>query len=37
MEQHVVTPLAQWLAAHASAPPAKVLLRVGAEGRVELG
>ncbi|WP_164019440.1 AAA family ATPase [Pyxidicoccus trucidator] len=36
VEQHVVTPLAQWLAAHASAPPARVLLRVGADGRVEL-
>ncbi|WP_164001232.1 AAA family ATPase [Pyxidicoccus caerfyrddinensis] len=37
VEQHVVTPLAQWLAAHASAPPAQVVLRVGADGRVELG
>jgi ATP-dependent Clp protease ATP-binding subunit ClpC len=36
VEQHVVTPLAQWLAAHASAPPAQVVLRVGADGRVAL-
>jgi ATP-dependent Clp protease ATP-binding subunit ClpC len=37
VEQHVVTPLAQWLAAHASALPARVLLRVGADGQMELG
>ncbi|RKH32845.1 ATP-dependent Clp protease ATP-binding subunit [Corallococcus praedator] len=37
VEQHVVTRLAQWLAGHASAPPAQVVLRVGTEGTVELG
>ncbi|NMO16578.1 ATP-dependent Clp protease ATP-binding subunit [Pyxidicoccus fallax] len=36
VEQHVVAVLAQWLAAHASAPPGQVMLRVGAEGKVEL-
>jgi ATP-dependent Clp protease ATP-binding subunit ClpC len=37
VEQHVVAPLAQWLAAHASALPPQVTLRVGTEERVELG
>ncbi|MCP3143616.1 AAA family ATPase [Pyxidicoccus xibeiensis] len=37
VEQHVVSPLAQWLAAHASAPPGQVVLRMGADGKVELG
>ncbi|MFP2934259.1 AAA family ATPase, partial [Pyxidicoccus sp. 3LG] len=37
VEQHVVTPLAQWLAAHASAPPGQVRLTVGADGKVALG
>ncbi|RKG89600.1 AAA family ATPase [Corallococcus terminator] len=36
VEQHVVTRLAQWLAGHASAPPAHVMLRVGTDGAVEL-
>jgi ATP-dependent Clp protease ATP-binding subunit ClpC len=37
VEQHVVAHVAQWLAAHASAPPGQVVLRVGADGKVELG
>ncbi|MCP3101506.1 AAA family ATPase [Myxococcus sp. K15C18031901] len=36
VEQHAVTPLAQWLAAHATAPHPRVHLRVGTEDRVEL-
>ncbi|WP_426753353.1 AAA family ATPase [Myxococcus sp. Y35] len=36
VEQHVVAPLAQWLAAQASNAPLEVVLRVGAEGRIEL-
>ncbi|HZI10730.1 MAG TPA: AAA family ATPase [Myxococcus sp.] len=37
VEQHVVAHVAQWLAAHASAPPGQVVLRVSADGKVELG
>jgi ATP-dependent Clp protease ATP-binding subunit ClpC len=36
VEQHVVAPLAQWLAAHAGTPPGQVTLRVGADGEVAL-
>jgi len=36
VEQHVVAPLAQWLAALASSAPPRVVLGVGAAGRIEL-
>ncbi|AGC46561.1 ClpA/B family protein [Myxococcus stipitatus DSM 14675] len=36
VEQHAVVPLAQWLAAHAHTPHPHVVLRVSAEGHVEL-
>lgn len=36
VEQHAVVPLAQWLASHAHTPHPHVVLRVGADRRVEL-
>ncbi len=36
VEQHVVAPLSQWLAAQSSSAPPQVRLGVGVEGRIEL-